>query len=65
VISKKEYTKSYFQNMVTNYFGNSYRSLASFFTKEENLSLEELEAIRKMINEQIEKQTSGRNESLG
>lgn len=64
VISKNEYTKSYFRNMVTNYFGNSYRSLASFFTKEENLSLEELEAIRKLINEQIEKQTSGSHDPL-
>ena len=56
LISKKEYTKSYFRNMVTNYFGDSYKSLASFFTKEEKLSLEELEAIQKLIREEIEKQ---------
>lgn len=58
LISKKEYTKSYFQSMVANYFGNSYKSLASFFTKEESLSIEELEAIQKLIGEEIKKQKS-------
>jgi len=62
LIDKKEYTKSHFRNMVANYFGNSYKSLASFFTKEENLSLEELEAIQKLIREEIEKQKSGSHE---
>ncbi len=58
LISKKDYTKSYFQSMVANYFGNSYKSLASFFTKEESLSIEELEAIQKLIGEEIRKQKS-------
>ena len=44
--------------MVANYFGNSYKSLASFFTKEESLSIEELEAIQKLIGEEIKKQKS-------
>ncbi len=57
-ISKKDYTKSYFRSMVANYFGNSYKSLASFFTKEESLSIEELEAIQKLIGEEIKKQKS-------
>lgn len=58
LISKKDYTKSYFRSMVTNYFGNSYKSLTSFFTKEESLSIEELEAIQKLIGEEIRKQKS-------
>lgn len=62
LITKKEYTRSYFRNMVTNYFGNSYRSLTSFFTREENLSLEELEAIQKLIRDEIEKQKSESHE---
>jgi BlaI family transcriptional regulator, penicillinase repressor len=56
LISKKEYTKFHFGNFVTNYFGNSYRSLASFFTREEKLSLSELEEIREMIQSEINKQ---------
>lgn len=55
VIQKKEYSKAFFRNFMSSYFGNSYKSLASFFTREENLSLEELEAIRSMIDKEIEK----------
>ena len=56
VISKKEYTRSFFRSFVSNYFGNSYKSLASFFTAEEKLSIEELEEIRKLMDEEISKQ---------
>jgi BlaI family transcriptional regulator, penicillinase repressor len=56
LISKKEYTKTYFKNFVANYFGNSYHSLASFFTREEKLSISELEEIRKLMDDEIKKQ---------
>ncbi|MEI7500333.1 MAG: BlaI/MecI/CopY family transcriptional regulator [Bacteroidota bacterium] len=56
VISKKEYTKSSFRGFMTNYFGSSYKSLASFFATEEKLSLLELEEIQKTIDEEINKQ---------
>ena len=56
LISKKDYTKTYFRSFVANYFGNSYKSLASFFTSEENLSVQELEAIRQLMEEEIRKQ---------
>lgn len=54
-ISKAEYRKSQFGGFVRNYFEDSYKSLASFFTKEENLSLEELEEIQHLIKQEIEK----------
>ncbi|MCX6244409.1 MAG: BlaI/MecI/CopY family transcriptional regulator [Bacteroidetes bacterium] len=56
LISRTVYTKSHFRNLVVNYFGNSYRSLASFFTSEENLSISELEEIRKIMENEINKQ---------
>lgn len=56
LISKKDYTKKYFRNFVTNYFGNSYKSVASFFTSEEKLSIRELEEIRQLMDEEIRKQ---------
>ncbi|HNY01096.1 MAG TPA: BlaI/MecI/CopY family transcriptional regulator [Bacteroidales bacterium] len=55
VISKKDYTRSTFRNFMHNYFGNSYSSLASFFASEENLSLKDLEEIRKTIEGEIRK----------
>ncbi|MGA2822221.1 MAG: BlaI/MecI/CopY family transcriptional regulator [Bacteroidales bacterium] len=60
VISKSNYTKSYFRNFVTNYFGNSYKSLASFFANEGKLTMKELEEIQKTIYNEIRKQKGGK-----
>ena len=60
VISKKDYTRSSFRGFMANYFGNSYKSLASFFASEEKLSLRELEEIRRTIKEEILKQKEGK-----
>jgi len=54
LISKKEYRKNYFKGFLSDYFGSSYTALTSFFANEQNLSLAELEDIKKMIDEQIE-----------
>jgi BlaI family transcriptional regulator, penicillinase repressor len=56
LVSKKEYTKTHFRNFVAGYFGNSYQTLASFFTREEKLTIQELEGIRKLMDEEIKKQ---------
>lgn len=53
LIKKKEYRRKYFKGFMANYFGNSYKALASFFTSEQDLSLTELEEIRKMIDNKI------------
>ena len=55
LISKADYRKNQFGGFVKNYFEDSYQSLTSFFTREENLSLEELEEIQKLIAEEINK----------
>ena len=61
LVSKKEYRKSQFGGFVRNYFEDSYKSLASFFTKEENLSLEELEEIQTLIKKEIDKKKTETN----
>ena len=58
LVSKTSYRKSYFKGFLNNYFGNSYRNLASFFTSEQNLSLEELEEMRNMIDEEIDRKSN-------
>ena len=60
LISKKEYTKSFFPRVMKNYFSNSYKQLASFFTEENDLSIQELEEIRQLMNEEIAKQKSAK-----
>lgn len=59
LISKKDYARRFLGGFVRNYFGNSYRALASFFTNESNLSLEEMEEIRQLMDEEIKKSKQG------
>jgi len=56
LISKDEYTKTYLKGFLNNYFSNSYQQLVSFFSNDNNLSVQELEEIRTMMDQQIEKQ---------
>lgn len=62
LISKKEYTSSFFNGIMKNYFSNSYQSLVSFLAKDKNLSIQEMEDIKKLMEEEIEKQKSGNHE---
>ncbi len=54
LISKKEYTRSFFKNMMKNYFSNSYSEMVSFFAKEENLSLDDLEDLVKEVGKDLD-----------
>ncbi|MDT8392811.1 MAG: BlaI/MecI/CopY family transcriptional regulator [Bacteroidales bacterium] len=53
LVSKKEYTKSYFGHFMKNYFGNSYREMVSFFTSDSNLNIAELEELKQAMAEEI------------
>ena len=53
VISNEEYSQRYLGSVVERYFNNSYLDLVSAFAKKENFSLEELEALKKVIDEAI------------
>lgn len=57
LVTKKSYRKNYFKGFLNLYFGNSYQALTSFFTKEENLTVNELEEIRKLIDEEIQRKS--------
>lgn len=61
-ITKDEYTKAYLKSIMKNYFSNSFKEMVSFFASEENMNIEELEEIRKMIGEEIKKQKRSDNE---
>lgn len=56
IISKKEYTSKFLKGFMRNYFSSSYRQLVSFFAKEEDLSVEEMESIITLLNEELKKQ---------
>jgi BlaI family penicillinase repressor len=54
IISKKDYTKKYMNNFIRNYFGNSFKKMVSFFSKQEELSIKELEELKLMMEKMIE-----------
>lgn len=56
LITKDEYSKIYLNSFVSDYFSNSYKKLVSFFTKQENLSVKELNDLKQIIDEEIKKQ---------
>ena len=56
ILKKNEYLKNQLKGVVRNYFSNSFRKFASFFTNENDLSISELEEIKKMVEDQINKQ---------
>ena len=49
VVSKAEYTKKFMNQATKRYFDNSYKSMVSFFAKEEKISAEELREILSII----------------
>jgi len=48
-VSKEEYTKRFMNLAMKQYFNNSYKSMVSFFAKEEKISVEELREILEII----------------
>ena len=59
LLDREEYTRTFFNNMVKRFFNGSHRQFASFFASEGDLSLTELEELRRIVEEQIEKQSPG------
>ncbi len=54
LVSKSDYTKAYFRNFLSNYFGNSFQEMVSFFAKEDNMSLSDLEALMNEVGKDLE-----------
>ncbi len=49
VISKEDYQRESMSEIVDNYFEKSYKDVVSFFAREQNISVDELKDIIKMI----------------
>lgn len=54
-VSKEEYSKKTFKQMVKGYFEGSFSNVVSFMVKENNLSVDELEALLQQIKKQQKK----------
>jgi predicted transcriptional regulator len=50
-VTEEEYKKKFMQNVVKNYFDNSYKELVNFFVEQKKLSASELKEILELIRE--------------
>lgn len=58
LVEKEAYTRGFLNRFVENYFQNSYGSLVSFFARNRSLSVGEMEAIRRLMDDEIKKAES-------
>lgn len=52
LVNRETYARSHYKQFMKNYFGNSFQRMVSFFAREENLSISELEEIIQNIEKQ-------------
>ena len=65
LISRKEYTRSYMKNFMRNYFSGSFQEMVSFFAKEDNMSLTELDDLMEDVKRDLQQDKSEENEQRG
>lgn len=61
LVTRGEYKRRRFKDVLKKHFSNSYKSFVSYFTKEKDLSLTELEEMKRMVEEEIEKRKEENN----
>ena len=55
LVEKSEYFSKHVNSMIKNYFDDSVLQFASFFTRETNLTKEQLEELKKIVEKEIQK----------
>lgn len=55
LILKEEYSESQMQNLVSNYFNNSFKKVVNFLSESKNLDVSEVDEVLKMLEEIKEK----------
>lgn len=60
-VQKRTYAKSFFLGVFNSFFDKSASGFTSFFTKETDLSITDLEEMKQIIDEQIRERKEGSN----
>jgi predicted transcriptional regulator len=55
LVSRREYTKSYFKDFLQDYFNDSFQKMVSFFAREDAIDMKDMEAIMQTLEEQMKK----------
>jgi len=53
VVSKELYTRDYFKGFLKGYFSDSFSNLVSFFSRNDEMDVREMETIMKMLKSEI------------
>lgn len=57
LISRKVYTRSFMKNFMRNYFSGSFQEMVSFFAKEDNMSVTELDELMEDVKRDLQNET--------
>jgi predicted transcriptional regulator len=57
LMQKDEYRKQYLNTLLNNYFGGSFRQLASFFIKHEKMDIREMEEVLHLMKKEQDKKS--------
>lgn len=60
LVGRDDYKKKFVRSFVRRFFGDSFPEMVSFFAGGRDMSLEELESVRRLLDEEIERQRGGR-----
>jgi len=62
-ITKQEYTRFTFTALLKDYFGGSFPKMATFFARENNLGMEELEELLRITEQELAKENEDQTRS--
>jgi BlaI family penicillinase repressor len=60
LVSRKEFAGLSFHHVFSKHFNNSFRRFASFFAAEKDVSISDLEEMKMMLEQEIEKRKEGK-----
>jgi predicted transcriptional regulator len=62
LVSRKDYTRSFMKNFMRNYFSGSFQEMVSFFAKEDNMSLSDLDELLEDVKRDLQTENPEENE---
>ena len=62
LVSRKDYTKSFMRNFMRNYFSGSFQEMVSFFAKEDNMSVSDLDELMEDVKRDLQNENTEENE---
>ena len=57
LVSKKEYSRAHLKDFVSNYFNGSFSSMATFFARESDISMEEMKEMLAELQKEVKKKS--------